>query len=388
MNNPPHQPQVDIEQHHAHLSPNIELPHIKTPSRNSFDDSLDAPHEVGQRSPGKVIAFIHKNQDEKMNFKKWILSLVSIGNMIMSPMIVLMGIQASSYGLSKLEADKALIIMGVVIFILALVTLIATIKLQKRVLFFMLYAFIVLLVFIAIFTVGIFSFQPDIQQWVYENWGHIRQVTEHFNFTQFEKDIRNDILSLGVFAVTIIVGILICVFAIIQILGFKSIRKRIVPLLSLLVIIFGSALVIIAIYSSKTAQYTNLPTWINALARAIGIFLMAVGGLGYYASIKRSRQLLVIYLGLLILIFFFMIYVAYEYFALAITFKERLDRDWSKIYNDLLKRGYNVTKMTFRDYVMMNLKFAGLYGMMYSCFVFISILFTYSKIKMLSKPEH
>jgi len=44
--------------------------------------------------------------------------------MIMSPMIVLMGVQASSYGLSKLEADKALIIMGVVIFILALVTLI------------------------------------------------------------------------------------------------------------------------------------------------------------------------------------------------------------------------------------------------------------------------
>ncbi len=252
----------------------------------------------------------------------------------------------------------------------------------------MLYAFIVLLVFIAIFTVGIFSFQPDIQQWVYENWGHIRQVTEHFNFTQFEKDIRNDILSLGVFAVTIIVGILICVFAIIQILGFKSIKKRIVPLLSLLVIIFGSALVIIAIYSTKTSQYTNLPTWINELAKAIGVFLMAVGALGYYASIKRSRKLLVIYLGLLILIFFFMFYVAYEYFALSRTFREGLDKEWSGIYNDLLKRGYNVTKMTFKDYVMMNLKFAGLYGMMYSCFVFISILFTYSKIKMLSKPEH
>ena len=44
--------------------------------------------------------------------------------MIMSPMIVLMGVQASSYGLSKLEADKALIIMGVVIFILSLVTLV------------------------------------------------------------------------------------------------------------------------------------------------------------------------------------------------------------------------------------------------------------------------
>ena len=60
MNNPPHHPQVDAEQPlgQSTLSPNIELPHIKTPSRNSFDDSLDAHHELGQKSPGKVIAFI------------------------------------------------------------------------------------------------------------------------------------------------------------------------------------------------------------------------------------------------------------------------------------------------------------------------------------------
>jgi len=38
----------------------LELPHIKTPSRNSFDDSLDHPGP-GQRSPGKVIAFIQFN---------------------------------------------------------------------------------------------------------------------------------------------------------------------------------------------------------------------------------------------------------------------------------------------------------------------------------------
>jgi len=46
----------------------------------------------------------------------------------MSPMIILMGVQASSYGLSKLEADKALIIMGVIIFLLALTTLIGKYK--------------------------------------------------------------------------------------------------------------------------------------------------------------------------------------------------------------------------------------------------------------------
>jgi len=50
----------------------------------------------------------------------------------MSPMIILMGVQASSYGLSKLEADKALIIMGVFIFLLSLTTLIG--KVYDRIL--------------------------------------------------------------------------------------------------------------------------------------------------------------------------------------------------------------------------------------------------------------
>jgi len=67
MNNPPHQHHhhrhQDEPSHHqieagqAGLVANIELPHVRTPSRNSFD-SLDAVPEIGQRSPGKVIAFI------------------------------------------------------------------------------------------------------------------------------------------------------------------------------------------------------------------------------------------------------------------------------------------------------------------------------------------
>ena len=235
---------------------------------------------------------------------------------------------------------------------------------------------------------GIFSFKPDIEQWVYENWGRIRTVTDQFNFTEFEKSLKNDILSLGIFSVTIVVGILICLFAIIQLLGFKSIRKRIVPLLSLLIIVFSSALVIIAIYANRSASYVNLPTWINHLAIGIGAFLMIIGGFGYYAALKRSRKLLIVYLILLIPIFFFMLYIAFGYLSLSSTFKNLVDKDWPTIYEDLLKRGYNVTKVTFMDYVMMNLKFAGLYGMMYSCFVLITILFTVSKVKLLANRDY
>jgi hypothetical protein len=41
----------------------------------------------------------------------------------MSPMICFMGFQAGRYGLSKVVADQALIIMGVLIFLMSLATL-------------------------------------------------------------------------------------------------------------------------------------------------------------------------------------------------------------------------------------------------------------------------
>ena len=44
--------------------------------------------------------------------------------MIISPMIIFMGIQAKKYGLSNVAADKALIIMGVIIFIISFITVI------------------------------------------------------------------------------------------------------------------------------------------------------------------------------------------------------------------------------------------------------------------------
>jgi len=44
--------------------------------------------------------------------------------MIMSPMICFMGVQATKYGLSKISADKALVFIGVMVFLCSLATLI------------------------------------------------------------------------------------------------------------------------------------------------------------------------------------------------------------------------------------------------------------------------
>lgn len=63
-----------------------------------------------------------------MNFKKWVICLISIGIMLISPMICYMGIEAASYGFSKVIVDKALILISCLIFVFALVTLLGSLN--------------------------------------------------------------------------------------------------------------------------------------------------------------------------------------------------------------------------------------------------------------------
>lgn len=263
----------------------------------------------------------------------------------------------------------------------------AAIKLKKRVLFFLLYSFMVVFVFLAIFTLGIFNFQPDIKQWIYENWGEIRPNVKSFNYEQFENNLKKDLTSLGVFSVTIMAGILICMYSIIQLLSLKRIMKAVLPPICLLVIVFSSALVMIAIFSGRSASYVNLPTWLNEIAVAIGLFLVLTGFLGYYAAVKHIKKLLVFYLIILVVMFIVILFAAFGYFHLSATFVETIETDWPDIYENLLVKGYNISKIVFMDYIMLNFKFAGLYGLMYCFFVFLAIVCTISKIKLLEESE-
>lgn len=70
--------------------------------------------------------FFKNREDEdtsKMNFKKWVICLISIGILIMSPMVCYLGIEAALYGFKTIIADKALIFLSIIIFILAIITI-------------------------------------------------------------------------------------------------------------------------------------------------------------------------------------------------------------------------------------------------------------------------
>ena len=60
-----------------------------------------------------------QEEDEKkkgdLNFKKWLLSLSSIGNLILGGLLFIMGISAMRFHLDKIfVADRGLIIIGLI----------------------------------------------------------------------------------------------------------------------------------------------------------------------------------------------------------------------------------------------------------------------------------
>lgn len=64
-----------------------------------------------------LMCLIHSNSKKEkssLNFKRWLLTLLSIGNFILAPLIIYMGYNASQYDYNDLlVVDKALIALGV-----------------------------------------------------------------------------------------------------------------------------------------------------------------------------------------------------------------------------------------------------------------------------------
>jgi len=60
------------------------------------------------------------------NFRRLRLTIISIGNLILSPMIIYMGYQASSFDYNDLlVVDKALIALGIWVFIISIGSLLS-----------------------------------------------------------------------------------------------------------------------------------------------------------------------------------------------------------------------------------------------------------------------
>ncbi len=122
-----------------------------------------------------------------MNFKRWLLTLVSIGNLILSPMIIYMGYQASQYDYNDLlVVDKALILLGIWVFIISIGSIISVSNKNDRMMLFVLYNCIISFILLSVFAIGAISFSDDLLDWIDKHWEEIRMTASTFSMSDFK----------------------------------------------------------------------------------------------------------------------------------------------------------------------------------------------------------
>jgi len=86
----------------------------------------------------------------------------------------------------------------------------------------------------------------------------------------------------------------------------------------------------------------------------------------------------------MIIMMVFTFSAAAGYFYVSLTINDIVDDDWPTIYKNLSADGYRITKNVFIEYLVMNLTFAGLFGVMYMLFIILAFLAIVHK---LMEPE-
>lgn len=238
-----------------------------------------------------------------------------------------------------------------------------------------------LVVFLSIFTLGIFSFNPDFQDYYHKNWSDAPSDISKAEFHEFEKKLESDITFLGVFTATILGGISLSVVFLIRLVTLEKIMKLILPPLNLLLMVLSLSLMMTGIYSTKNVRYLPpLPNWTNIMMMCVGIIVFILGGFGYYASLKAGKRTLKVYVFALGVVCFLVVAAGVGYFVLAAEVEEIVQAEWPAISKNLDALGHHTTQNAFMDYVKMTMKFAGLYGLMFAVFLLITVVVALHKI--------
>jgi hypothetical protein len=164
-----------------------------------------------------------KKEESSLNFKKWLLTLVSIGNFILSPLIVYMGYQASQYDYNGvLIVDKALIACGVWVFLISILTIIGLSKNNDYILMFVFYSCIITFILLLVFAIGAIYFSDNNLDWIDRHWEEIRIQATTYTMTEFRTHVQSELVSLGAFSLTIDLTLFIMISTILVILSDKS----------------------------------------------------------------------------------------------------------------------------------------------------------------------
>ena len=319
-----------------------------------------------------------KESDSKkgdLNFKKWLLSLSSIGNLILGGLLFIMGISAMRFHLDKIfVADRGLIIIGLIIIISSILCFIGIAINNFILLLTVFYLDILTMVFLSIFALGAITMNPNLIDWIDNHWDIIRNSVFSYDMNKFKMHVTTEINSLGIFSLTLNAIILVSLICISNFLKFKNIIFALSPLANLIFSALSLGLIIIGFYAYQHAYYTSIPTWSCTLVIVLGFLFLIIGIFGYVSFKKIKRNWMIAHLFSLGFCVIMSIVACIGIFNIANIVTDNLNKNWGEISKKLYESGYTIRKSYMINQIHINLKLTGFYIIVFIIFSFISLL--------------
>ena len=310
----------------------------------------------------------------ELNFKKWLLTLSSIGNLILGALLLIMAISAMQYKLDSIFiADKGLIVLSIIIILSSILCFIGLYIHSFHCLLLVFYNYILTIVFLSVFSLGAVSMNKNLVDWIDNHWDIIRYAVHNYDMNKFKEHVTTEINSLGIFSLTLIAIVGVSMACIVNFLKMKNIMFVLAGPINLIFTCLSIGQIIIGFYVYQNAFYGSIPRWSCVLIIVLGFLFTLTGIFGWISVNKMKKNWIMIHMIWLFVCFVGSIFAIIGIFNMSGMVFEHVDIHWEEISSILNSEGYSVRKSYMVNQLIMLLKLTGFYLIAFIAFSGISI---------------
>eukprot|EP00743_Colponemidia_sp_Colp-15_P001274 GILK01001397.1.p1 GENE.GILK01001397.1~~GILK01001397.1.p1 ORF type:complete len:485 (-),score=94.72 GILK01001397.1:153-1607(-) len=305
------------------------------------------------------------------------LRIVVFSNLVMGPLTVALGVTATRLPADGILADKALIVFGVFVSVLAILGLVASLKRSDTLIITFVYLNITVGIFLCIFAISAIAFQDNIRAYVNDHWSAMQKDHTGETMLQVQDRIAKDISTVGAFALTTNLIQMIGIYVSVRIVPWEKMNKTLLPAFNVNHLILGSVLIGLGVYIGKTANvFPEMSLWSNTMVTALGACVIVLSMFGFHVGRNHNKkQLLYIYTVALVVCAIALFIAGIGSFFLAEQAEENTRAHWAEISSKLADHGqYDVSEQAFASNLKTNLLYAGLVGVVSFIFLLVGII--------------
>ena len=309
----------------------------------------------------------------ELNFKKWLLTLSSIGNLILGGLLLIMALSAMRYQLDSIFiADKGLIVLSIIIILSSILCFIGLYIHSFHCLILVFYNYILTIVFLSIFSLGAVSMNKNLVDWIDNHWDIIRNAVHNYDMNKFKDHVTTEINSLGIFSLTLIAIVGVSMACIINFLKMKNIMFVLAGPINLIFTCLSIGQIVIGFYVYQNAFYGSIPRWSCVLIIVLGFAFTLIGIFGWRSINLMKKRFILIHIIFLFLFLVGSIFATIGIFNMSGVVYEHMDEHWEEIFEILNNEGYSVRKSYMVNQLIMQLKLTGFYLIAFIIFSGIS----------------